>query len=70
MIQKNISVQDQYGVAYHIQATLQNPPSISHSPLAYIQYIDVDGELIRPNFDMCFQSQINGKIYRISKLIE
>lgn len=64
MLKQNISVKDQFGVEYSIQATVSkhfaNTKSFSH-----INHITVDGENIRPSFEMFFQSTLSGKIFKI-----
>ena len=64
MIKQNLSVKDQFGVKHAIQATVdhQFADTQSHS---IIKHITVDGEDIRPSFEMFFQSTLSGKIFKI-----
>ena len=64
MIKQNLSVKDQFGVKHAIQATVdhQFADTQSHSN---IKNITVDGEDIRPSFEMFFQSTLSGKIFKI-----
>ena len=61
---QNLSVKDQFGVKHAIQATVdhQFADTQSHSN---IKHITVDGEDIRPSFEMFFQSTLSGKIFKI-----
>lgn len=64
MLQHSIRVVDQFGSQLSIQATfhrnLAQPYALNH-----LKHITVDGEDIRPSFEMLFQSTITTKIYRI-----
>ena len=64
MIKQNLSVKDQFGVKQAIQATVDHhfADTQSHSN---IRHITVDGEDIRPSFEMLFQSNLSGKIFKI-----
>ncbi|MDM1249402.1 hypothetical protein HX005_18745 [Acinetobacter sp. R933-2] len=64
MFKHNLSVKDQFGVKYAIQATVDHQfvDTQSHSN---IKHITVDGEDIRPSFEMFFQSNLSGKIFKI-----
>ncbi len=64
MLKQNLSVKDQFGVKHAIQATVDHhfDASQSHSN---IKHITVDGEDIRPSFEMFFQSTLSGKIFKI-----
>ena len=64
MFKQSISVKDQFGVKHAILATVdhQFADTLSHSN---ISHITVDGEDIRPSFEMCFQSSLTGKIFKI-----
>lgn len=64
MLKHSIHVKDQFGIKHSIQATvdLQFEDTQSHSN---IKYITVDGEDIRPSFEMFFQSALSGKIFKI-----
>ena len=61
----NINVQDQFGVNYAIEATLDEVVSSAVKTYERIKYIIVDNELIRPSFEMFFQSVNSGKIFKI-----
>ncbi len=64
MFKQSLSVKDQFGVKRSIQATVdhQFANTQSHSN---IKHITVDGEDIRPSFEMFFQSTLSGKIFKI-----
>ena len=64
MFKQSISVKDQFGVKHAIQATVdhQFANTQSHSN---IKHITVDGEDIRPGFEMFFQSYLSKKIFKI-----
>lgn len=64
MFKQSINVKDQFGVQHAIQATVdqQFAHTQSHSN---IKHITVDGEDIRPSFEMFFQSTLSGKIFKI-----
>ena len=64
MLKHNLSVKDQFGVKHSIQATVDHlfANTQSHSN---IKHITVDGEDIRPSFEMFFQSTLSGKIFKI-----
>ena len=57
----DINVKDQFGKCYAVEATLDNPNKTHER----IKYITVENELLRPNFEMLFESSKNGKIYKI-----
>lgn len=63
---ENIKVKDQFGAMYAIKATVERHFLESKSA-SHIQYITVDGEDIRPSFEMCFQSRSSGKIFKVIK---
>ena len=64
MFKQTFGVKDQFGVNHNIQATVdqQFADTQSHSN---IKHITVDGEDIRPSFEMLFQSTLSGKIFKI-----
>ena len=64
MFKQTLNVKDQFGVKQAIQATVdhQFADTKSHSN---IKHITVDGEDIRPSFEMFFQSTLSGKIFKI-----
>jgi len=64
MLKQGISVKDQFGVKYAIQATVDNHFANTQSP-SNVKHITVDGEDIRPSFEMFFQSTLSGKIFKI-----
>lgn len=64
MLTQIILVKDQFGAQYQVKATLAghfNSCAINFD----IQHITYDGEDIRPSFEMLFQSNLNGKIFKI-----
>ena len=63
----NISVKDQFGVHYVIEVTLDEVVSSTVKTYERIKYIIVDNEVIRPSFEMLFQSTTSGKIFKIIK---
>ena len=63
----NINVQDQFGANYAIEATLDEVVSSAVKTYERIKYIIVDNEVIRPSFEMLFQSTTSGKIFKIIK---
>lgn len=64
MLKRNISVKDQFGIQYAIQATIDNASSETQS-FSNVKHITVDGEDIRPSFEMVFQSTLSGKVFKI-----
>ena len=64
MLKKEVTVKDQFGTEYNIQATVDK--SIvdlqDHSNLKYITF---EGEDIRPSFEMFFQSLESSKIFKL-----
>ncbi|AYA02435.1 hypothetical protein BEN74_05855 [Acinetobacter sp. WCHAc010034] len=64
MFKQNLNVKDQFGIKYSIQATVE-PHFNASQPCSHVQYITVDGEDIRPSFEMFFQSTTSGKIFKI-----
>ncbi|MGS0707854.1 hypothetical protein ACVBEE_15395 [Acinetobacter sp. ANC 3781] len=64
MFKQSISVKDQFGVKHFIQATVDNHFANTQS-FSNIKHITVDGEDIRPSFEMFFQSTLSGKIFKI-----
>ena len=64
MFRQSLGVKDQVGVEHTIQATVdhQFASTQSHSN---IKHITVEGEDIRPSFEMFFQSTLSGKIFKI-----
>jgi len=64
MLKQNINVKDQFGVKRLIQATLDQK-TLNTKSHSNIKHITVDGEDIRPSFDMLFQSTLSGKIFKI-----
>ena len=64
MFKQNLNVKDQFGIKYSIQATVERHFSASQS-WSHVKYITVDGEDIRPSFEMFFQSTSSGKIFKI-----
>ena len=64
MFKQTLSVKDQFGVKHDIQATVDHEFANTQSHLN-IKHITVDGEDIRPSFEMLFQSTLSGKIFKI-----
>ncbi|MHA3050665.1 hypothetical protein [Acinetobacter sp. ANC 4635] len=64
MLKHSINVKDQFGVKHFIQATVDNHFANTQS-YSNIKHITVDGEDIRPSFDMFFESTLSGKIFKI-----
>lgn len=53
MFKQNISVKDQFGVQYAIQATV-DPDFVHTQSDSNVKHITVEGENIRPSFEMFF----------------
>lgn len=64
MIKQNIYVKDQFGTKHQIQATIHRSATPCKD-YSHIQHITFEGEDIRPGFDMCFQSNLSRKIFKI-----
>ncbi|MHA3049990.1 hypothetical protein [Acinetobacter sp. ANC 4639] len=64
MLKHSINVKDQFGVKHFIQATVDKHFANTQS-YSNIKHITVDGEDIRPSFDMFFESTLSGKIFKI-----
>lgn len=64
MLKQNVRVKDQFGVKHSIQATVNNHLENAQS-FSNIKHITVDGENIRPSFEMFFQSNLSGRIFEI-----
>ncbi|WP_151707471.1 hypothetical protein [Acinetobacter sp. TUM15064] len=64
MLKKKVIVKDQFGTKYSIDATLDKN-SRSSELNSKLRYITVDGEDIRPSFEMFFQSINSDKIYKL-----
>lgn len=67
MLKQSISVKDQFGIKYFIQATVDNY-FVNTQCFSNLKYITVEGEDIRPGFEMYFQSNLSGKIFKIDKI--
>lgn len=65
MFKKEITVKDQFGEQYAVEAAIEKQRNGQESSLAHLKYITIDGEDIRPGFDMCFQSLLSGKIFKL-----
>lgn len=61
----DINVKDQFGKCYAVEATLDDVVINPNKTHERIKYIIVENELLRPNFEMLFESSKNGKIYKI-----
>lgn len=66
MLKDRVQITDQHGAQRTVAVCYEAAAIRVQSPLDCIQYIDVDGEQIRPSFDLHFYSEMNGKIYRLS----
>ena len=64
MLKRRVTVKDQFGTEYSIQATFDKSFSDMQS-CSSLRYITVDGENIRPSFEILFQSLISGKIFKL-----
>ena len=64
MLKQSISVKDQFGIKHAIQATVDKYFANTQSS-SNVKHITVDGEDIRPSFEMFFQSTLSGKIFKI-----
>lgn len=64
MLTQSLSVKDQFGIKHLIEATVE-PEFTSTGSYSHIKHITIDGEDIRPSFEMFFQSNLSGKIYKI-----
>ena len=64
MLKQNISVKDQFGVQYVIQATV-DPDFVHTQSDSNVKHITVEGENIRPSFEMFFQSTIAAKFSKL-----
>ena len=64
MLKKEVTVKDQFGTEYTIQATVDKSilDTQDHSNL---RYITIEGEDIRPSFEMFFQSLVSTKIFML-----
>ncbi|NNH27870.1 hypothetical protein [Acinetobacter terrestris] len=64
MLKQSIRVKDQFGIKHSIQATVDHHFSNTQSH-SNVKHITVEGEDIRPSFEMYFQSTLSGKIFKI-----
>ena len=64
MLKHSIRVKDQFGIKYFIQATVHGHFANTQS-YSNLSYITVEGEDIRPSFEMFFQRTLSGKIFKI-----
>ena len=62
-----LNIQDQFGEQYVVEATLDDVVTNEAKTHDRIKHILVEGEIIRPNFEMFFESKETGKIYKILK---
>ncbi|AXY56805.1 hypothetical protein CDG60_09645 [Acinetobacter chinensis] len=62
-----LNIQDQFGEQYVVEATLDDVITNEAKTHDRIKHISVEGEIIRPNFEMLFESNETGKIYKILK---
>ncbi|MBO1280157.1 hypothetical protein [Acinetobacter nosocomialis] len=68
MYKQSISVKDQFGINYLIQATVDSYFSNTQC-FSNLKYITVNGEDIRPSFEMLFHSTLSNKIFKINKIL-
>lgn len=64
MLKQSIYVQDQYGIKHTIEATFDRQYAQTKCN-SYLKHITINGEDIRPSFDMCFHSQRSEQVFRI-----
>ncbi|MGR0305940.1 hypothetical protein [Acinetobacter beijerinckii] len=64
MLRQSIDVKDQFGIKHFIQATANSEFANTQS-FSNIKYITVDGEDIRPGYEMYFQSTLSGRIFKV-----
>ncbi|MBJ8451809.1 hypothetical protein [Acinetobacter bereziniae] len=62
-----LNVKDQYGSFYTVEATLDEIVVYEAKSHDRIKYITFEGEMLRPNFEMLFESLNTGKILKIVK---
>lgn len=62
-----INIKDQFGEQYMVEATLDDVVANEAKTHDRIKHILIEGEIIRPNFEMFFESGKTGKIYKILK---
>lgn len=62
-----INVKDQFGSQYVVEATLDDIIVNEAKTHERIKYIIFEGEMLRPNFEMLFNSLNTGKILKIVK---
>ncbi|WP_353141965.1 hypothetical protein [Acinetobacter pragensis] len=64
MLKKQVIVKDQFGTEYKIQATVDKS-ILDTQDNSNLRYITIDGEDIRPSFEMFFQSLTSSKIFML-----
>ena len=64
MLKQNISVKDQFGVQYVIQATV-DPDFVHTQSDSNVKHITVEGENIRPSFEMFFKALSAAKFSKL-----
>lgn len=62
-----INVKDQFGSQYEVEATLDDIVVNEAKTHERIKHILFEGEVLRPNFDMLFESSNTGKVLKIVK---
>lgn len=64
MLKKQVIVKDQFGTEYTIQATVDKS-ILNTQDHSNLRYITIEGEDIRPSFEMFFQSLVSTKIFML-----
>ncbi|MCU4436008.1 hypothetical protein KTH93_11065 [Acinetobacter bereziniae] len=62
-----LNVKDQFGSYYTVEATLDDIIVNEAKSHERIKYITFEGEMLRPNFEMLFESKASGRILKIVK---
>ncbi len=62
-----VNIKDQFGSQYSVEATLDDIIVNEAKTHERIKYIIFEGEMLRPNFEMLFESSSTGKIFKIVK---
>ncbi|AXQ22575.1 hypothetical protein BEN71_11040 [Acinetobacter wuhouensis] len=62
-----INVKDQFGSQYEVEATLDDIVVNEAKTHERIKHIVFEGEVLRPNFEMLFESSNTGKVLKIVK---
>lgn len=62
-----LNVKDQFGSYYTVEATLDDIIVNEAKSHERIKYITFEGEMLRPNFEILFESKASGRILKIVK---